>query len=108
MTVSVSLPQGVEEPEGLVDAVLAYETALMSDDVAALDAAFAPGSSTLRGDATGLLVGHDAIAAFRRGRGGAPQRQLLALHVRPVDADNALVVAEVAAPNSAGWCRRRT
>ncbi len=97
MTVSVSLPQGVEEPDGLVDAVLAYETALMSDDVAALDAAFAPGSSTLRGDATGLLVGHDAIAAFRRGRGGAPQRQLLALHVRPVDADNALVVAEVAA-----------
>ncbi|CAN5340713.1 hypothetical protein BH11ACT3_BH11ACT3_20260 [soil metagenome] len=82
-------------PDGLVDAVLAYEAALMADDVEALDALFAPGDETLRGDAAGLLVGHDAIAAFRRGRGGAPKRRLLRLEVRAIDDDNALVVAVV-------------
>lgn len=94
----VHLPDGVAEPAGLVDAVLAYEDALMADDVAALDAFFAPGPDTLRGDAAGLLLGHDAIAAFRRGRGGAPQRTLVRLEVRPVGSsgDAALVVAVVA------------
>lgn len=96
MTVPVRLPVGALAPEGLVDAVLAYEAALMSDDVEALDRSFAPGPSTLRGDAAGLLVGHDAIAAFRRGRGGAPARDLLALELRPIDADHAVVVAVVA------------
>lgn len=107
----VHLPAGVDEPEGLADAVLAYERALGSDDVAALDRAFAPGPTTLRGDAAGLLVGHEAIAAFRRGRGGAPARRLRELHVRPADDDHALVVA-VTEPANGGrgqqsqWWRR--
>ncbi len=92
----VHLPDGVAEPAGLVDAVLAYEAALMADDVAALDAFFAPGPDTLRGDAGGLLVGHDAIAAFRRGRGGAPQRTIVRIEVRPLAPDAAAVVAVVA------------
>ena len=92
----VGLPAGVAEPAGLVDAVLAYEAALMADDVAVLDAFFADGPDTLRGDAAGLLVGHDAIAAFRRGRGGAPRREIVRLEVRPVGSDAAVVVAVVA------------
>ena len=57
-------------PDGLVDAFWEYERALMADDLAALDRLFAPGSATLRGDANGVLVGHDTISAFRGGRGG--------------------------------------
>ncbi len=82
-------------PEGLVAAFWRYERALMADDVTELDALFAPGGATLRGDAGGLLVGHDAIAAFRRGRGGAPRRRIGAVHVRVLDADTAAVVARL-------------
>lgn len=80
-------------PEGLVEAFLAYEQALMSNDVEALDRLFAPGPTTLRGDAAGLLVGHDAISEFRGSRGGAPARVLKQTHVQVVDDDHALVVA---------------
>ena len=55
-------------PDGLMDAFWAYEHALMADDLEAMDRLFAPGGDTLRGDADGLVVGHDAIAAFRRTR----------------------------------------
>ncbi|MGT2425464.1 AtzH-like domain-containing protein [Amnibacterium kyonggiense] len=82
-------------PDGLLDAFWRYEAALMADDVPALDALFAGGPWTLRGDAGGLLVGHDAIAAFRRGRGGAPQRRVAAVHVRVLGQDTAAVVAVV-------------
>ncbi len=97
----VHLPDAALEPEGLVDAVLAYEAALLGDDVEALDAAFAPGPDTLRGDASGLLVGSDAIAAFRRGRGGIGPRTIERLEVRPVGEDAAVVVV-VVAPASGG------
>lgn len=80
-------------PAGLVEAFWEYERALMSDDVPTLDRLFAPGPTTLRGDATALLVGHDQISAFRSGRGGAPQRRIVQTHVQTVDDDHALVVA---------------
>ena len=83
----------MSDPPGLMEAFWAYETALMTDDVDALDRFFAPGPATLRGDADGLLVGHDAIAAFRASRGGAPARRIASTHVRSVDDDHALVVA---------------
>lgn len=88
-------------PDGLLDAVEGYERALMADDVEALDGFFAPGPHTLRGDAAGLLVGSDAIAAFRRGRGGAPARRVPELHVRGIGQGDALVVA-VTAPAAGG------
>lgn len=78
---------------GLMDAFWAYERALMEDDLAALDELFARGGTTLRGDAHGLLVGHDAISAFRAGRGGAPARRIVQTHVQAIDPDHALVVA---------------
>jgi Asp-tRNA(Asn)/Glu-tRNA(Gln) amidotransferase A subunit family amidase len=78
-----------------------YEHALMANDLETLDALFAPGDDTLRGDAAGLLVGHDAISRFRGGRGGAPKRRVVDVHVREVGAEHALVVAETA-PESGG------
>ncbi|NQX27729.1 DUF3225 domain-containing protein [Microbacteriaceae bacterium VKM Ac-2854] len=88
-------------PEGLLAAFDAYEAALAADDVPALADAFASGDTTLRGDANGLLVGHDAITAFRGRRGGAPARGIVELHVRVLGADRALIVS-VNAPRSGG------
>lgn len=86
------VPHGPEVP-GLMDAFWAYETALMADDLPALDALFAPGPDTLRGDAAGLLVGHEAISSFRGGRGGAPARSIVRVEVRVLGERHAVVVA---------------
>ena len=77
----------------LADTFEEYERALMADDLPTLDRLFAPGPDTLRGDADGLLAGHDAIRDFRELRGGAPARTVVATHVRMVGDDTALVVA---------------
>jgi Asp-tRNA(Asn)/Glu-tRNA(Gln) amidotransferase A subunit family amidase len=99
-------------PDGLLEAFWGYEQALAENDLDALDAYFAPGGSTLRGDAGGLLVGHDRISAFRGARGGAPKREVTALHVRVLSEAHALIVSENA-PRSGGrglvtqlWARR--
>lgn len=83
-------------PHGLLQAFRAYESALMSDDVAALDALFADSPTTLRGDAAGLMVGHEQIAAFRAARGGAPGRRIVQTHVQVIDEDHALIAAVTA------------
>lgn len=83
-------------PPGLMEAFWRYERALMADDADDLDRLFAPGPATLRGDTDGLLVGHDRIAAFRRARGGAPNRRIAELHVRPLNEKDAVVVAVLA------------
>ncbi len=79
---------------GLLDAFWAYENALLSNDLEALDSAFAPGDTTLRGDAGGLLVGHDRISSFRGARGGAPVRTISSIHVRALSSEYALIVSE--------------
>jgi Asp-tRNA(Asn)/Glu-tRNA(Gln) amidotransferase A subunit family amidase len=88
-------------PSDLLGAFWAYEQALLSNDLPALDALFAPGPDTLRGDAAGILVGHDAISEFRRGRGGAPAREILDVEVREISDTSALVIA-VTAPLTGG------
>ena len=81
----------------LTDAFWAYERALMTNDLAELDRLFAPGPGTLRGDADGLLVGHDQISAFGGGRAvpaeGRPWRRIVQTHIQAIDPDHALVVA---------------
>ncbi|MCL3836501.1 amidase [Aeromicrobium duanguangcaii] len=84
---------GDPAPDGLLEAFWDYETALMGDDLAALDRLFAEGPDTLRGDAAGLLVGHEQISRFRGGRGGAPARSVLEVHVRSFSHAHALVIA---------------
>ena len=54
-----------------------YETALLANDVATLDALFWNSPLTLRYGVGERLYGHDAIAAFRQARtGGSPRRVL--------------------------------
>jgi amidase len=80
-------------PADLQDAFDAYERALATDDVTVLDDSFAPGPDTLRGDSTGLLVGHDAISAFRAARGGIAPRELDRVESRRLADDCWLIVA---------------
>ncbi len=67
----VRIEGGAPAPEGLVEAVLAYEEALVADDLDALADFFERGADTVRGDRNGLLTGHARIAGFR-----ARQRQV--------------------------------
>ena len=89
-------------PADLREAFDAYERAIVANDLDALDAFFAPGDDTLRGDTAGLLVGHDAISGFRALRGGVPPREIAEVHYRPLagggeagstDGDVALLVS---------------
>lgn len=78
-------PAGRPLPEGVIEAFWRYESALMADDVEALDAAFVSTPAALRTDARGTRVGEE-IARFRRERGGAPARsvrRLVAVEVVP-------------------------
>ncbi|MGA1837250.1 AtzH-like domain-containing protein [Herbiconiux sp. 11R-BC] len=81
------------EADALLEAFRAYEAALMTNDLAVLDASFAPGAATLRGDANGLLVGHDRISAFRGVRGGVPARTISEVHLRVLSPTAVLVVS---------------
>ena len=100
---SGTVPTSVEGelPDGLLEAFDAYERALAADDQAALAAAFEPTATVMRADAGGLLVGHDAITAFRARRGSGPVRRVVECHVRVVTADVATVVS-VNAPAAGG------
>jgi len=82
-----------EVPAELWSAFQAYEAALLADDVAVLDDLFAPGPATMRADADGLLVGHDAISTFRSGRGGVAPRTLDRVESRRLADDCWLIVA---------------
>lgn len=57
-------------------AFYAYEAALMADDIAAMDALFHDSTHTIRFGVGEVLYGMEEIRAFRRGRGGSPQRVL--------------------------------
>lgn len=81
----------------LQDALEAYESALMSDDVATMSELFArdpDGVPVVRTDSAGMLAGHDAITAFRSKRGGAPSRTLTRRVSRMLGKDAAGVVSE--------------
>ncbi len=60
----------------VTDAFHAYERALMADDVPAMDALFHDAPTTNRYGVGEVLYGIDEIRAFRKGRGGSPQRRL--------------------------------
>ncbi|MGW6201990.1 AtzH-like domain-containing protein [Kribbella sp. NPDC055110] len=88
---------------GLLAAFRQYERALLANDVAVLDASFADDAATLRADQSGVLVGHDHIAAFRAGRPPVPGRVLQRVHLRELGADSAVLIAEtVRADGSTG------
>ena len=88
----VNDPTVLAEVIALVDA---YEAALMTNDVAALDGAFWASPHTVRLGVAENLWGFDEIAAFRLGRaGGSPPRTRLRTEVTTFGADFAIANVE--------------
>lgn len=84
---------GVGVPADLLAAFHEYERAIQTNDLDVLDASFAPGAETIRGDAGGLLIGHESISAFRGVRGGVAPRAITRIEYRPLTEDAALLVS---------------
>ncbi|MEM7741330.1 MAG: oxalurate catabolism protein HpxZ [Pseudomonadota bacterium] len=75
----------IDDPSVIAEVTSAferYEAALMADDIAVMDELFHQAPSTVRYGVGEVLYGYDEIAAFRRSRGGSPQRRLgrVAIH----------------------------
>lgn len=86
------IPGAADVPADLLDAILAYEAAILANDLDELDRWFLDAPTTMRGDEAGLLVGHAAISAFRGLRGGVADRRIERIEYRPLADDVALVV----------------
>lgn len=71
-----------------------YENALMSDDVAVMDALFHDAATTVRFGVGEVLYGAEEIRAFRKGRGGSPQRRLGRLEIASYGPDLATANVE--------------
>ena len=73
----------------------AYETALMTNDLDALDGFFWPSEQVLRFGDTGSAFGISQIAAFRAARkGGSPQRALRNTQIITFGADHGVATTE--------------
>ncbi len=84
-------------PSVLMDVLAAfnaYERALMEDDLAAMDTLFHEGPETVRFGVGEVLYGIDEIRAFRKGRGGSPQRRLGRVEITTYGEDFATANAE--------------
>jgi len=75
-------------------AFYAYERALMADDIAAMDGLFRHAPQTVRYGVGEVLYGIDEIRAFRKGRGGSPQRTLGRVEIATYGRDFATANAE--------------
>jgi len=75
-------------------AFYAYEAALMTDDLAAMDRLFHEDPHTVRYGVGEVLYGIEEIRAFRKGRGGSPQRRLGRVEITTYGDDFATANAE--------------
>ncbi|MBW8743594.1 MAG: oxalurate catabolism protein HpxZ [Sphingomonas sp.] len=81
-------------------AFMAYEAALMADDIAAMDGLFHDSETTIRFGVGETLYGIEAIRDFRKGRGGSPQRTLGRVAIAAYGRDFATANAEFFRDNS--------
>lgn len=84
-------PQVIAQVRAAFDA---YERALMADDIAAMDALFRAAPETVRYGVGEVLYGIEEIRAFRKGRGGSPQRTLARVEIASYGEDFATANAE--------------
>ncbi|RYY27400.1 MAG: oxalurate catabolism protein HpxZ [Sphingomonadales bacterium] len=87
----------INEPEIVAEVTAAfheYERALMADDIQAMDSLFADSDQTVRYGVGEVLYGIEAIRAFRKGRGGSPQRRLGRVAITAYGTDFATANAE--------------
>lgn len=84
----------------IMEAFHRYEAALMADDIPAMDALFHDAPSTVRYGVGEVLYGAEEIRAFRKGRGGSPQRRLGRVAIHSYGADFGTTDAEFIRDNS--------
>jgi hypothetical protein len=87
----------IDDPEALAEVTAAfheYERALMADDIAAMDRLFHQAGTTVRYGVGEVLYGIEEIRAFRKGRGGSPQRRLGRVAITTYGRDTATANAE--------------
>jgi hypothetical protein len=87
----------IDDPEALAEVTAAfheYERALMADDIAAMDRLFHQAGTTVRYGVGEALYGIEEIRAFRKGRGGSPQRRLGRVAITTYGRDTATANAE--------------
>ncbi|UXA51554.1 oxalurate catabolism protein HpxZ [Xanthomonas prunicola] len=102
-TADIDLPEVIAQ---VTEAFDAYERALMRDDIAAMDTLFHAAPSTVRYGVGEVLYGIEAIRAFRIGRGGSPQRQLVHVEVHSYGRDHATTHAEFVRESSSARGRQ--
>lgn len=84
-------PKVIEE---VTAAFMSYEKALMTDDLDAMANLFRHAPETVRYGVGECLYGYEEIAAFRKGRGGSPQRDLGKVAISSYGDDMATANAE--------------
>jgi len=87
----------INDPETVAEVTAAfheYERALMEDDIAAMDRLFHEAPTTVRYGVGEVLYGIEEIRAFRKGRGGSPQRKLGRVAIATYGPDFATANAE--------------
>ena len=87
----VNIPEVVAEVRAAFDE---YERALMADDISAMDRLFHNAPTTIRYGVGEVLYGIREIRAFRKGRGGSPQRRLGRVEIHAFGPDYATAAAE--------------
>lgn len=88
--------------EHLITAFWRYDDALLADDVVVLDELFADSPSTFRVDGRQLLMGHQAISAFRSSRTQPPTRRVTRVFARTLDRHTAVITAVTRASTGHG------
>lgn len=81
-------------PDDLASAFWRYDRALLENDLDTLDELFVRADDTVRIDASGSLVGWEAIAAFRRARPARATRVVTAVHATRLDPDRFVLTAD--------------
>lgn len=100
----INIPEIVEE---VTEAFMAYEKALLTNDVDMIDQLFWNDDKTLRYGPNGTVVSHKALSAFRRSRDIAPwERTLKDTYIVTFGRDFAVANTESTRPGAAGISRQ--
>lgn len=100
----INIPEIVAE---VTDAFMAYEKALLANDVDMIDELFWNDEKTLRYGPNGTVVSHEALSAFRRGRDiGAWTRTLKDTYIVTFGRDFAVANTESTRPTADGISRQ--
>jgi hypothetical protein len=94
----LNIPAVLQE---VTDCFLAYDRALLANDVAALESWFYEGPESVRFGVAEELHGHHAISAYRRSGPGVVRQPFRRVDIVAIGTETAVVNAEFDEPNGA-------